>query len=362
MDKNAKIYVAGHRGLVGSAILKNLSGKGYLNVVTRTHSEVDLTDTAAVASFFKAEKPDYVFLAAAKVGGIVANNVYRGEFIYENLMIQNNVIHQSYLHGVKKLMFLGSTCIYPKNCPQPMKEDYLLTDVLEYTNEPYAIAKIAGIKLCESYNIQYGTNFISVMPTNLYGPNDNFDLEKSHVLPALIRKIHLGKALEEGNWKSIKTDLTRLPIENIDGNAKEETILGILKKYGITKAKEGKVAVEIWGSGKPMREFLWSEDMADACVYLMEQRDFEDTYPKGSKEIRNTHINIGTGIDISIKELAHLIKQKIGYQGALLFNTDKPDGTLKKLTDVTRLNKLGWHPHINLEEGIRLLYSWYANQ
>ncbi len=230
MDKKAKIYVAGHRGLVGSAIVKNLSEKGYLNLVTRTHAELDLKDTAKVVSFFKAEKPDYVFLAAAKVGGIVANNIYRGEFIYENLMIQNNVIHQSYLNGVKKLMFLGSTCIYPKNCPQPMKEDYLLTDVLEYTNEPYAIAKIAGIKLCESYNIQYGTNFISVMPTNLYGPNDNFDLEKSHVLPALIRKIHLGKALETDRWSVIKKDLNRLPIENIDGDSNEESILDILTK------------------------------------------------------------------------------------------------------------------------------------
>jgi GDP-L-fucose synthase len=361
MKKDSKIYVAGHRGLVGSALVENLKKKGYNNVIHRTHAELDLTDTTAVADFFATEKPEYVILAAAKVGGIVANNTYRANFIYENLMIQNNVIHQSYLNGVIKLLFLGSTCIYPKACPQPMKEEYLLTDTLEYTNEPYAIAKIAGIKMCESYNLQYGTNFISVMPTNLYGPNDNFDLEKSHVLPALIRKIHLGKALEEGNWALIDTDLNNLPIEGIDGNSNEGNKRAILQKYGITQNSAGQVSVEIWGSGTPMREFLWSADMADACVFIMEQRDFKDTYVAGTNEIRNTHINIGTGEDISIADLARLIKAELGFSGVFKFNTNKPDGTLKKLTDVTKLHDLGWQHEKKLDQGIRALYQWYLN-
>ena len=359
MKKNSKIYVAGHRGLVGSAIVKNLTEKGYTNIIKRTHAELDLTDAIAVKEFFILEKPEYVILAAAKVGGIVANNTYRADFIYENLMIQNNVIHESYHQGVKKLLFLGSTCIYPKNCPQPMKEDYLLTDTLEYTNEPYAIAKIAGIKMCESYNLQYGTNFISVMPTNLYGPNDNFDLEKSHVLPALIRKIHLGKALEEKNWDAIKNDLDKLPIEGVNGNSDNDTILQKLKKYGISVNDKNKVTVEIWGSGNPMREFLWSEDMGEACVFLMENRDFKDTYELTSKDIRNTHINIGTGTDITIKNLAQLIKQIINYKGDFYFNEEKPDGTMKKLTDVTKLNALGWKHKINLEKGVLEMYNWY---
>ncbi len=360
MNKEDKIYVAGHRGLVGSAIVKNLNSKGFNNIVTRTHSELDLTNSDAVKAFFKETSPDYVILAAAKVGGIVANNTYRGEFIYENLMIQNNVIHNAYLSGVKKLLFLGSTCIYPKECPQPMKEEYLLSNVLEYTNEPYAIAKIAGIKLCESYNLQYGTNFISVMPTNLYGPNDNFDLEKSHVLPALIRKIHLGKALEQENWETIRKDLNRLPIESINGKKSDDEILNILEKYGITKSNRT-VSVEIWGSGKPMREFLWSEDMADACVYIMQKKDFSDVIKNLDKEIRNTHINIGTGFDISISKLAELIKTEIGFNGQFIFNSDKPDGTMKKLTDVSKLNSLGWKHEINLQEGIQKQYSWYLN-
>lgn len=360
MDKNSKIYIAGHRGLVGSAILKNLESKGYTNFLTRTHKELDLVDSNSVANFFSKEKPDYVFLAAAKVGGIVANNTYRADFIYENSCIQNNVIHQSYLHGVKKLMFLGSTCIYPKNCPQPMKEDYLLTDVLEYTNEPYAIAKITGIKMCESYNVQYGTNFISVMPTNLYGPNDNFDLEKSHVLPALIRKTHLGKALEENNWSLIKKDLDKMPIEGVNGSASETTILNILEKYGVKKVND-KIQIEVWGSGKPMREFLWSEDMADACVFLMEERNFKDCISTDTKDIRNTHINIGTGNDISIKELAFLIKEIIEYKGELYFNTEKPDGTMKKLTDPSKLHALGWKHKIDLKNGINKIYNWYKH-
>ena len=318
MKKTSKIYIAGHRGLVGSAIVKSLKQKGYVNLVYRTHDELDLMNQLEVEAFFQVENPEYVILAAAKVGGIVANNTYRAEFIYENLQIQNNVIHQSYLNGVKKLLFLGSTCIYPKNCPQPMKEEYLLTSELEYTNEPYAIAKIAGIKMCESYNLQYGTNFISVMPTNLYGPNDNFDLETSHVLPALLRKIHEAKLKNEAQ-------------------------------------------VEIWGSGKPRREFLYSEDMADACVFIMENREFQDTYSKDEKEIRNTHINIGTGVDISIKELAFTIKKIVGYQGELYFNTSKPDGTMVKLTDPSKLNALGWKHTVELEEGIEKMYNWYLN-
>ncbi|SHJ02745.1 GDP-L-fucose synthase family protein [Pseudozobellia thermophila] len=358
MDKDSKIYIAGHRGLVGSAILKQLKAQGFTNFVLRTHSELDLVDARAVGDFFAQEKPEYVFLAAAKVGGIVANNTYRGDFIYANLMIQNNVVHHSYLNGVKKLLFLGSTCIYPKECPQPMKEDYLLTDTLEYTNEPYAIAKIAGIKLCESYNLQYGTNFISVMPTNLYGPNDNFDLEKSHVLPALIRKMHLGKALENQDWETVKRDLNARPIESIDGNADESKIIEVLNKYGIVKSEDG-IAVEIWGSGRPMREFLWSEDMAEACIFIMQNRNFEDTYEAGQKEIRNTHINIGTGKDVSIKELAEMIKAMVGFEGKLQFNADKPDGTMKKLTDVSKLHGLGWKHNIELEEGLEKMYKWY---
>ena len=383
MHKTSKIYLAGHRGLVGSAILKNLKERGYTNIVTRTHRELDLKDSQAVAAFFEAEKPEYVFLAAAKVGGIVANNTYRADFIYENLMIQNNVIHQSYVHGVKKLLFLGSTCIYPKDCPQPMKEEYLLTGELEYTNEPYALAKIAGIKMCESYNIQYKTNFIAVQPTNLYGPNDNFDLEKSHVLPALIRKIHLGKALENNDWETVRKDLNKLPIEGISGNNTEEEILNILDKYGISSSTfrggvrrtEGlaQYSVEIWGSGKPMREFLWSEDMADACVYLMENVDFSNIVvgdvisSEGEKslaqnEIRNTHINIGTGKEISIKELAEVIKKTVGFQGELVFNSSKPDGTMRKLTDSSKLAALGWKYTVELEEGIKRMYDWYLDK
>ncbi len=358
MEKDAKIYIAGHRGLVGSAILKNLRADGFHNFVLKTHAELDLTNTQEVANFFKKEKPEYVFLAAAKVGGIVANATYRGEFIYDNLMIQNNVIHHSYLNNIKKLLFLGSTCIYPKECPQPMKEDYLLTDILEYTNEPYAVAKVAGIKLCESYNLQYGTNFISVMPTNLYGPNDNFDLEKSHVLPALIRKMHLGKALQMNDWNTVRSDLNSLPINGVDGQATEVKIIAVLESYGITKTRDT-LSVEIWGSGKPMREFLWSEDMADACVFLMKHRDFKDTYESGQKEIRNTHINIGTGNDISIKDLAETIKELVGFEGELKFNTEKPDGTMKKLTDVTKLHDLGWRHKIDLREGIEKNYGWY---
>lgn len=361
INKNAKIYIAGHQGLVGSAILKNLQEKGYNNFVLRAHTELDLTNQAEVADFFIKEKPEYVFLAAAKVGGIVANNTYRGEFIYDNLMIQNNVIHQSYLNNVKKLVFLGSTCIYPKEASQPMKEDELLTGPLEYTNEPYAIAKIAGLKMCESYNLQYNTNFIAVMPTNLYGPNDNFNLETSHVLPAMLRKIYLGKCLDNNDWESIKKDLRSRPIENIDGDETQSKILTILAKYGIRKLDNGKVQVELWGTGKPMREFLWSEEMADATVFIMESVNFLDLKSViKNKEIRNTHINIGTGSEISIEKVANYIKDIINFEGELWFNTDKPDGTMRKLTDVSKLESLGWTHKIDIKEGLFRLYNWYT--
>jgi GDP-L-fucose synthase len=364
MEKNSKIYVAGHKGLVGSAIWKSLQLKGYNNLIGKTINELDLMDPAAVDSFFNTEKPEYVFLAAAKVGGIVANNTYRGQFIYENLMIQNNIIHHSYKHGVKKLLFLGSTCIYPGNAPQPMPEDCLLTSPLEYTNEPYAIAKIAGIKMCESYNIQYGTNFLSVMPTNLYGPNDNYDLEKSHVLPALIRKIYLGKCLEENNWDAIRNDLNKRPVEGVNGSADEKQITSILLKYGISVDNAGsesqnKVSVEIWGSGNPLREFLWSEELADACVFVMENVNFTDLADLSQQEIRNTHVNIGTGKEISIKNMAYFIKEKIGFKGNLVFNTAKPDGTMRKLTNPSKLHSLGWHHKIEIEEGVERMYQWY---
>ncbi|NDV79591.1 GDP-L-fucose synthase [Dysgonomonas sp. 511] len=359
IDKNAKIYIAGHKGLVGSAILKNLKSKGYTNFILKTHAELDLTNQSAVADFFAQEKPEYVFLAAAKVGGIVANNTYRGQFIYENLMIQNNVIHQSFVNNVKKLVFLGSSCIYPKEAPQPMAENALLTGPLEYTNEPYAIAKIAGLKMCESYNLQYGTNFIAVMPTNLYGPNDNFNLETSHVLPAMIRKIHLGKCLEDGDWDTICKDLDFRPIEGVSGKNTEKEILDIIGKYGIRR-KDGAVQVELWGSGKPMREFLWSEEMGDATVFIMESVNFFDLINViESKEKRNTHINIGTGVEISIKEVANLIRTNVGFSGELWFNTQKPDGTMRKLSDVTKLHSLGWKHQVEIDEGLSRMYAWY---
>ncbi|MDR2956331.1 MAG: NAD-dependent epimerase/dehydratase family protein, partial [Prevotella sp.] len=290
----------------------------------------------------------------------IANNTYRGQFIYENLMIQNNVIHQSYVNNVKKLVFLGSSCIYPKEAPQPMAENALLTGPLEYTNEPYAIAKIAGLKMCESYNIQYGTNFIAVMPTNLYGPNDNFNLETSHVLPAILRKIHLGKCLEINDWNTIKKDLDKRPIENINGKSSEDKILSILAKYGIQKKEDNKVQVELWGSGRPMREFLWSEEMGEATVFVMESVNFFDLINViEGKEIRNTHINIGTGSEISIKDVANLTKEIVKFSGELWFNTEKPDGTMRKLSDVSKLHSLGWKHKIDIKEGLTRMYTWY---
>lgn len=354
MNRNTKIYIAGHKGLVGSAIWNNLLSRGYTNLIGRTHQELDLLDAAAVRKFFDEEKPEAVVLAAAHVGGIMANNIYRADFIYNNLQIQQNVIGESFRHNVKKLLFLGSTCIYPREAPQPMKEDSLLADTLEYTNEPYAIAKIAGLKMCESFNIQYGTNYIAVMPTNLYGPNDNFHLEKSHVLPAMIRKIHLAKCLNENDWGSVRKDLNLRPVEGIGGNNSDEEILNVLYRYGISPE-----AVTLWGTGTPMREFLWSEEMADASVHVLLNVDFKDTYDSTQKEIRNCHINVGTGKEVSIRQAAEMIVKEIGFKGDLRWDSSKPDGTMRKLTDVTKLHNLGWHHKIEIEEGIHRMYEWY---
>ena len=355
MDLSSKIYVAGHRGLVGSAIWKGLHDKGYTNLIGKTSSELDLTDSRAVETFFETEKPEYVFLAAAHVGGIMANNTYRADFIYKNLQIQQNVIYNAYKNGVKKLLFLGSTCIYPKQAKQPILENELLTNVLEYTNEPYAIAKIAGIKLCESFNIQYGTNFISVMPTNLYGPNDNFDLEKSHVLPAMVRKIYLSKLLANNEWDEIRKDLSKRPVSLINENSSEDEIKNRLSDFGITQGK-----VLLWGTGRPMREFLWSEDMAAACIFIMENIDFADL-SKNKTEIRNTHINIGTGKDITIKDLSELVANTVGFQGEITFDSSKPDGTMRKLVDVSKLNELGWKYSVELDEGVKKIFNWYLS-
>ena len=352
MNKNSKIYIAGHRGLVGSALLRNLQTAGYTNIIARTHAELELLNQQAVNNFFAQEKPEYVFLAAAKVGGIMANNTYRADFIYENLQVQNNVIHASYQNQVKKLLFLGSSCIYPKNAPQPLKEEYLLTSELEYTNEPYAIAKIAGIKLCESYNIQYGTNFIAVMPTNLYGPNDNFDLESSHVLPAMIRKMYLAKLLDEHNYQALA--------DNLQTIQDPEQIKNQLSRYGISQIND-KTTLKLWGSGMPYREFLHVDDMADACIFVMNNIDFNDLV-NDSKEIRNTHINIGTGTDLTIKDLAYLIKTEIGYKGIIEFDSSKPDGTMKKLQDVSKLASLGWQPKIDLVSGLKSTIECYSKK
>jgi len=351
MNKQSKIYIAGHRGMVGSAIWRNLEAKGYTNLIGRTLEELDLLNQQAVSDFFEQEKPEYVFLAAAKVGGIIANNTYRAQFIYENLQIQNNIIHQAYVHGVTKLMFLGSSCIYPKHAPQPMTEEHLLTGLLEETNEPYAIAKIAGIKMCEAYWDQYGCNFISVMPTNLYGPNDNFDLQNSHVLPAMIRKMHLGKSLENGDFDAIRDDLDKRSKEQRSIRTKEQLsedeIIDYLAKHGITTSPHPHfpVSLNLWGTGTPKREFLYVEDMAEACVYLM--------FNYNEKQF----LNIGCGEDISIRDLALLVKKIVGFEGELTFDTSKPDGTPRKLLDVSKLFATGWNPKVNLEEGIESVYK-----
>ena len=395
LSKDSKIYVAGHRGLVGSAIWKNLERRGYTNLVGRTHKELDLTDQYAVKRFFDEERPDAVVLAAAFVGGIMANSLYRADFIMMNMKMQCNVISEAYAHGVKKLLFLGSTCIYPKNAPQPMREDCLLTSELEYTNEEYAIAEIAGLKMCESYNLQYGTNYIAVMPTNLYGPNDNFHLENSHVMPAMMRKVYLAKLIHDGEWDMIRKDLSNRPVganikENgetaryvIDGNSDEQLILKVLALYGIENNK-----VTLWGTGKPLREFLWSEDMADASVHVLLNVDFKDiigidkyssvhygvaadgvvdrnhSTGRGGAipsigEIRNCHINVGTGKELSIRQLSELVVKSVGFEGAVEFDTTKPDGTMRKLIDVSKLHSLGWSHKVEIEDGVKKLFDWY---
>ena len=354
LDKQSKIYVAGHHGLVGSAIWNNLKARGYENLVGRSHKELDLLDPVAVKQFFDEERPDAVVLAAAHVGGIMANLNYRADFIYQNLQIQQNVIGESFRHGVKKLLFLGSTCIYPRMAPQPMKEDALLTSELEYTNEPYAIAKIAGLKMCESFSLQYGCNYVAVMPTNLYGPNDNFHLENSHVLPAMIRKAHLAKCLNEGLWDDLRRDLDLRPVEGVTGKNTETEITAELAKFGITAE-----AVTLWGTGSPMREFLWSEDMADASVHVLLNVDFKDTYAPGEKEVRNCHINVGTGKELSIRELAEKVIKTVGFKGELRWDASKPDGTPRKLTDVSKLHALGWHHKVEIDDGVQKLYDWY---
>lgn len=355
MNKNSKIYIAGHKGLVGSAILRNLEAKGYSNFLTAELNELDLRDQSQVDEFFSKHKPEYVFLAAAKVGGIMANNIYRAEFIYDNIMIQSNVIHSAHKYGAKKLLFLGSSCIYPKLAPQPLKEEYLLTGLLEETNEPYAIAKISGIKMCESYFRQYGSDFISVMPTNLYGPNDNFDLEKSHVLPALIRKFHLAKSLEANDWTAIRKDIDRRPIEEVKAENSESEITEILSRYGITKGSDGNINVKLWGSGKVYREFLYVDDMADACVHTMEKISGDRLY----NEMGQTHINVGTGIDLTIKELAETVRSTIGSKTTIEWDTEKPDGTPKKQLDVALLKSLGWEHNVSLDDGILSVYKNY---
>ena len=385
LDKNSKIYVAGHRGLVGSAIWNNLLSRGYQNLVGRSHSELDITDQLAVRRFFDEERPDAVVLAAAFVGGIMANSLYRADFIMMNMKIQCNVISEAYAHGVRKLLFLGSTCIYPKNAPQPMTEDCLLTSPLEYTNEEYAIAKIAGLKMCESYNLQYGTDYIAVMPTNLYGPNDNFHLENSHVMPAMMRKVYLSKLIHDGAWDSIARDMDRRPVEGVSGSSSREEILAVLSRYGIEDNR-----VTLWGTGTPLREFLWSEDMADASVHVLLNVSFSDiigieryssvhygastdgavdrnhSAGRGGAipslgEIRNCHINVGTGKELTIRELSQLVVDAVGFEGEVFFDATKPDGTPRKLIDVSKLHSLGWTHSVEIDEGVRKLFEWYRS-
>lgn len=353
---DTKIFVAGHRGLVGSAIWDNLQRRGYCNLVGRTHSELDLLDPMTVRDFFDSERPEMVVLAAAHVGGIMANSKYRADFIYQNLQIQQNVIGESFRHGVKKLLFLGSTCIYPRDAPQPIKEDALLTSPLEYTNEPYAIAKIAGLKMCESFNLQYGTDYIAVMPTNLYGPRDNFHLQNSHVLPAMIRKMHLAKLLQADNEDALRRDLNLRPVDNVDGNSDLNIIINTLKDYGITSR-----SLTLWGSGNPLREFLWSDDMADASVHILLNVSFDDLR-NDNAETRNCHINIGTGKELTISQLAEKIRQTVGFDGAILWDSSKPDGTMRKLCDVSKLRSLGWHHSVEIDDGIERLYHWYLSE
>lgn len=355
MGKTEKIYIAGHRGMVGSAIFRKLKKEGHHNIVFRTSAELNLTDQTSVKRFFLEEKPAYVFLAAAKVGGILANNIYRAQFIYENLMIQSNVIHQSYLDGVKKLIFMGSSCIYPKLAPQPIREESLLSGSLEATNEPYALAKIAGLKMCENYYRQYGCNFYSVMPCNLFGPYDNFDLMHSHVLSGLMRKMHLGKCLKNDDWTAIQSDLDTRPIDHVDGKADMSTIINVLANNGITKASD--VFIEIWGTGNVLREFLYVDDLADAVYFLFEKYNLE----QGNKQMDkvDNFFNIGSGADILINDLAEIIQEIVGFHGVLSHDLNKPDGTPRKLLDVQKLSDLGWQYKTRLKDGISKMYQWY---
>lgn len=360
LDKDSKIYVAGHRGLVGSAIMANLKARGFRNVIGRSHAELDLLDPVAVERFFDEEKPDAVVLAAAHVGGIMANSTYRADFIFQNLGIQQNVIGAALRHGVKRLLFLGSTCIYPREAPQPICEDALLTSPLEYTNEPYAVAKIAGMKMCEAINLQHGTDYVAVMPTNLYGPNDNFHLDNSHVLPAMIRKMHLAKLLRAEDYEALRADLRKRPVSGIDADtSSDKEIRDALASRGITGE-----ALYLWGSGTPLREFLWSEDMADASVHVLLNVSFEDMAEECRRKglpVRNCHINVGTGIETTIANLAEMIRQTVGFEGSISWDASKPDGTMRKLCDVTRLHNLGWRHKVELPDGVARLYNWYLD-
>ena len=353
LDKSSKIYVAGHNGLVGSAIWNNLKSRGYENLVGRSHKELDLTDQMAVKKFFDEEQPDAVVLAAAFVGGIMANSLYRADFIMMNMKIQCNVISEAYAHGVKKLLFLGSTCIYPKNAPQPMKEDCLLTSPLEYTNEEYAIAKIAGLKMCESYNLQYGTNYIAVMPTNLYGPNDNFHLENSHVMPAMMRKVYLARLIHDGAWDKIATDLNKRPVEGVTGNASKEDILAVLSKYGLNVNFSDIIGIEKYSS-------VHYGASTDGAVDRNHSAGRGGAIPQLG-EIRNCHINVGTGKELTIRELSELVVKAVGFEGTVEFDATKPDGTMRKLIDVSKLHSLGWTHNVEIEDGVKKLFDWYQS-
>ncbi len=369
MELNSKIYVAGHKGLVGSGIWRALERHGYTNLIGKSLAELDLINQQAVDEFFAAEKPEYVVLVAAKVGGIVANSTYRAQFIYENLMIEANVIHSAYKHGVEKLLFLGSSCIYPKHAPQPMKEEYLLTGPLEPTNEPYAIAKIAGIRLCDAYNRQYGTNFISAMPTNMYGPGDNYHPENSHVLPAFIRRMHLAKALMDEDWDELRRVYTYEQRSEVNDQVSEEELLEWLGKSGVSLSSdrcsptsECSVRLVCWGSGSPFREFLYSDDLAEACVFLLESATYDDMAFEDESGTVQSHINVGSGREVSIKELAEVVKEVVGFEGEIEWDSSKPDGTPRKLMDSSRLRNLGWSPDIDLTEGVARSYSDFLSR
>lgn len=359
MKLDSKIYIAGHNGLVGSTVLRQLRKLGYNNLVYANRSDLDLIDQNAVREFFELHRPEYVLLAAGKVGGIAANNTYRAQFIYENIQIQSNIIHHAHLYHVRKLLFLGSSCIYPKHAPQPIQEDALLSSELEYSNEPYAIAKIAGLKMCEAYNLQYGDNFIAAMPTNLYGYNDNFNLKTSHVLPGVLRKIHLAKCLEDQDWVAIQEDLNKRPIDGLDGRASKAAIQDVLSQHGIIPQDKG-VSITLWGSGRANREFLWADDLADACIYLLKQVDFSDITAHCTGPIRNTHLNVGSGEEMSIKDMAILMKKMLGFQGKIQFEQTEFDGTPRKVNDSSKMHQLGWRHRTSLKDGLEMLYQHYT--